>query len=362
MTVFRDTFLNAPDLAMAIGGLLLGVLFGALAEAAGYCAMGAVSDWRLMGDKSRLGAVALAAAVAVIGAQSLDAAGVTDLSKSIYLTPRLTFATAIAGGFIFGLGMAFAGGCPSRLLVRGGGGDIRALATLLVLSLAALATLSGILGTTRVAAENATAIDLQSRGFGTQSLTEFLPFVGGHGTFSRLAGIVLVAGPLIWFAFGPARILSSPRYVVAGLGVGAIVSLGWALTGLAYDEMSARPTAIASLSFVKPVADAIDWLERATALGLPGFAATSVAGVIAGSFLSALIARRLNFSGFADRADLGRHFLGAIAMGAGGILAMGCSIGQGVTGLSTLALQSIPTVAAMLAGAVAGLEILKRRI
>jgi len=362
MNAAHDIIATSPQLSLAIGGLMIGLLFGALAQATNYCVMGAITDWRVSGDKARLGAAALAAAVAILGAQLLDAGGITDLTKSIYLVPRLNWIGAIGGGLLFGYGMVLAGGCPSRVLVRAGGGDLRALIALMALAVAALAAFSGVLGSTRVGIEQATAIDLGGAGLHTQSATDALGTIGFHGSIARLIGIVLVGGPLFAFAFGPARVLSSPRNLAGGLGVGLLVSLGWALSGLSYDEMAPSPIAPTSLSFVKPVSDAIDWLERSTALGLPGFAAASVFGVLAGSFLSAIATQSFRYAGFADRADLGRHVLGAAGMGVGGVLAMGCTIGQGVTGLSTLSLQSIPAVASIVAGAVLALERLQRTV
>ncbi len=157
--------------------------------------MGAITDWRVSGDKARLGAAALAAAVAILGAQLLDAGGITDLTKSIYLVPRLNWIGAIGGGLLFGYGMVLAGGCPSRVLVRAGGGDLRALIALMALAVAALAALSGVLGSARVGIEQATAIDLGGAGLHTQSATDALGTIGFHGGIARLIGIVLVGGP-----------------------------------------------------------------------------------------------------------------------------------------------------------------------
>jgi uncharacterized membrane protein YedE/YeeE len=362
MTAPHDILATSPALWLKLGGFVIGLLFGALTQVTNYCVMGAITDWRLSGDRSRLGAASLAAAVAILGAQLLDASGVTRLAQSIYLAPRLNWVGAIGGGLLFGYGMVYAGGCPSRALVRAGSGDLRALVALLALAIAALVALSGVLAGFRVGLDRATAIDLGGMGLATQSTSDALSVLGLGSGAARIAGIALIGGPLLAFALGPARILSSSINLAGGLGVGLIVTLGWALTGLAADDMAINPVAPASLTFVKPVADAIDWLERSTALGWPGFAAANVFGVLAGSAIAALASGSFRYSGFADRADLARHVFGALCMGAGGIFAMGCTIGQGVTGLSTLALQSIPACASIVAGAVLALERLKRTV
>lgn len=362
MKTLHDIITTSPDLALAGGGLLIGALFGVLAQATNYCLMGAIADWWLTGNRSRLGAAALAAATAIFGAQALDAAGITDLTRSIYLLPRLNWLAAIVGGLVFGYGMVYAGGCPSRALVRAGGGDLRGFVVLLALALAALAALSGIFGGLRVTLERTTAIDLAALGLPTQSLADVLAILGLSGGIGKAIATLLLGGPLLFFAFGPARIITSPRNLAGGFGIGLLVTLGWALTGLAYDEMASSPAVPTSLSFIKPVSDAIDWLERATALGLPGFGVMSVFGVLAGSFMAAMAGGSFRHQGFSDRADLTRHVLGALAMGLGGILALGCTIGQGVTGLSTLALHAIPAVAAIITGAVLALHQLAKKI
>lgn len=344
-----------PDAALTAGGLLIGLLFGALASATNFCTMGAISDWQSAGSTGRLGAVALAAATAIIGAQLLDAAGVTDLSKSVYLNPRLNWLGGIAGGLLFGGGMVYAGGCPSRSLVRAGSGDLRAIVSLIVLAIAAYATISGVFGSLRVGLDGATALDVKRFGAATQSLTDLTGL-------TRVVAAALVASPLLLFAIARGGVLSEPGNLVAGLGVGLLAVGGWLLTGLAHDEFAASPVPPASLSFVRPVADAIDWIERSTALGLPGFGAASVFGVLIGAFMASAMTGRLNVAAFADQDDLKRHILGAAAMGIGGVLALGCSIGQGITGLSTLSVQSILAAAAIFAGAVLGLKRLERSL
>lgn len=354
----RETIATAPSFYLTVGGLLLGAMLGFVLRQTNYCMMGAISDWRLGGDRSRLGAVALAAAVAIVATQALDWHGVVDTSKAIYLTPRLNWAGAIGGGLLFGFGMVYAGGCPSRALARAGGGDLRALVAMLVMSIAAFAALSGIFGPARVALDRATGIDLASSGFAESSLSALLSANGLGEVASRLMAAALVAVPLFIFAFRNA----GPRDLAGGFGVGILVAAGWCLTGLGYDEMSANPLSPASFSFVKPVADAFDWLGRSTAIGFAGFAAASVFGVAVGAFVAATMNGTLRLSGFADKSDLVRHIGGAAAMGVGGIVAMGCTIGQGVSGISTLSLQSLIAVPAIMAGAVLALNRMSRTL
>lgn len=357
MTMLRETFQSHLALAVALSGFGLGALFGALSIVTNFCVMGAVSDWRLFGDKGRLGAVALATATALLGAQALHHAGAVDLSLSMYLAPRINWMGALLGGGLFGYGMVYAGGCASRNLVRAGAGDLRALVTLLALSVTALVTLSGVLGPLRNWVETTTALSVA-----VPSLADAASKLGLGEPAGRLVAVLIVAVPLLVFAFRGGGILSQPRNLAGGLGVGLVVVLGWLANGLAYDDMAVHPVLPTSLTFVKPVSDAVDWLERSTALGIPTFGAASVFGVLAGSLAAAILTGKPSLAAFADRSDFLRHLGGGILMGIGGILALGCSIGQGVTGVSTLSIQSVIAAAAILGGAAFGLRHLENNL
>lgn len=360
MDAFR-TFLQAnAHEALFIGGLLIGLAFGFICARTNFCVMGALSDFRTFASPGRLGAVALAAALAIAGAQTLDALRLADLSLSMYLAPSISILGAVLGGLLFGAGMVYSGGCASRNLVRAGGGDLRALLALFILATAAFATMSGILSPLRSALETATAFDVSNnrdlaRLSGALSAASGLEATPARGTIAAL----LIA-PLLAFAFMRAGLARDRVNLVAGLGAGALVTAGWFVTGLTYDEMALRPASPASLSFVRPVADALDWVERSSALGLPGFGAATVFGALLGSFVACVTAGRFKILGFADRGDVVRHLAGAAAMGVGGVLALGCSIGQGLTGLSTLSVQSLVAASSILAGAWLALGRLER--
>ena len=362
MNSLRDIILSQQALALAALGFAIGLCFGGLASATNFCVMGAVSDWRTFGDRGRLGAAAVAAATAIAGTQLLHHLGTVDLAHSMYLSPRINWAGAVIGGMLFGAGMVLAGGCASRNLVRAGGGDIRSFVTLLVLSVTAFAAISGVLGPVRSGLESATALDTRRFGLSGQSLADFAAGFGLAGGAARLCASLLIALPLLLFALGPARIFAKPSNLAGGAGVGLLVVASWLVTGLAYDEMAVHPVMPTSLSFVRPVGDAFDWLQHSTALGLPGFGAATVFGVLFGSFAMAAARGRLAITGFANRADLSRHLSGAVLMGVGGVLGLGCSIGQGISGLSTLAIQSVIAASAILGGAVLALRRLERNL
>lgn len=328
-----------------------------------YCAMGAISDAVTFGDKRRLRSWMLAIAVAVLGAQALQVAGMVELGKSIYLPPLLDWLGAILGGLLFGYGMVFAGGCASKNLVRVGGGDLRALMTLLVLGVSAYAALGGLLGPVRAELTRLTAVNLAPFGFTSQSLGAMLSRdFGGSAERAGLAVGGILALGLLLFCFADKGFRSSRLHVLAGLGVGLTVAAGWAVTGYLYDDLAVRPFVPASLTFVRPTGDSMEWLMRFTAAPVPGFGVTCVAGTLLGAFIVARATKRFRVATFADVADTRRHLFGAALMGIGGIMASGCTMGQAVTGLSTLSLGSMLAFAGILAGGVLGVKMLERSL
>ncbi|MBO0742570.1 MAG: YeeE/YedE family protein, partial [Hyphomicrobiaceae bacterium] len=257
MALLREGVAQHAALYLALGGLLLGFLFGAVVFASNFCAMGSLSDIYNFGDRRRFRAWLLAAAVALVGAQLLAAAGWVALEKSMYLAADgFNWAGHVFGGLMLGFGMVFTGGCPSRNLARAGGGDVRSLLALVVLGLFAHMTLGGVLAPPRVALEQATSIAL-----GAQDIGHLAGKLAGVPTSAGnlLATILLAAGALA-YCLADARFRASPVHIWSGIAIGLTVVAGWALTGLAFDDMAAKPAAPSSLTYVRPTGDALQWL------------------------------------------------------------------------------------------------------
>ncbi len=344
---------------LGLGGLLIGFAFGAIVYRTNYCAMGGISDIHNFGDYRRFRAWVLAAVTALLGAQLLSALGVVELDRSMYLTPTLSWVGYLGGGYIFGIGMVLAGGCPSRNLARAGGGDLRSLLTLIVLGLVAYMTIAGIVAPVRVAIEQATSFTIAHAP--TQGLGDLLSKPTGLGRgAAAFVMTMLVGASALAFCFLDARFRMSPIHVASGVGVGLAVVAGWAVTGLAYDEMSVRPVPPISLTYVRPTGDTLQWLALYTATPVPNFGVTSVFGALLGAFAAAAWMRRFKIVTFSDTGDTLRNLAGAILMGVGGVLALGCTVGQAVTGVSTLAFGSFLTFGAILAGGFRGLKLLER--
>jgi uncharacterized membrane protein YedE/YeeE len=359
LTTLRDVVTQDPALYLAAGGLLVGFVFGAIVYRTNYCAMGSLSDIHNFGDYRRFRAWVLAAATALVGTQALDAAGIVDLDKSMYLAPGLNWVGHIAGGLMFGVGMVLTGGCPSRNLARAGGGDLRSLVTLVFLGLFAYMAIGGLFAPLRAALEEATT--LAHLPAPTQDLGDMIAASAGVGAaVPRLAVLLAVAGGALLYCFADRRFRTSPIHIVSGFGVGLTVIAGWAITGLAFDEMATRPAPPISLTYVRPAGDALEWLGRFTAAPVPGFGVASVFGALAGALAAALAMGRFHLATFSDVGDTLRNLAGAALMGIGGVMALGCTVGQAVTGVSTLAAGSFLTFAAIVAGGFLGLRLLER--
>jgi uncharacterized membrane protein YedE/YeeE len=343
---------------VALLGFGLGLAFGATAQRTNFCTMGAISDMMFMGDLTRFRSWMLAIAVAVLGSQALQIFGAVDLGESIYLTTNLGWAGAILGGLMFGFGMTHAGGCGNKTLVRLGAGSMKSLVVTLVLGIFAYMTLRGLIGPARVELDAATGVDLAEAGLETQGLPDLLAGATGVSLAAmRWVVTLVVGGGLLWFCFKSTTFRASPRHVAAGLIIGALIPVGWFITGvIGFDDF--EPTPLASLSFVAPIAEGLVYLMTYTGATI-NFGIAVVGGIIAGSFLMAVATRTFKIEGFTDTGDMARHVVGGALMGTGGVLAMGCTIGQGITGMSTLALGSLIALLSIIAGGVYGVKYLE---
>jgi len=255
---------------------------------------------------------------------------------------------------MFGYGMTLAGGCGSKTLVRLGGGNLKSLVVMLVVGLFATMTLKGLLAMERIAIEQATGISPARLGAADQSLPALLAGMGLPAAVSRpLTVAVLAAGALVW-CLRDAGFRAARGTVAGGLTIGLTIPAGWAITGiLGADDFDPAP--LASFSFIAPMGDGLIYLMTYTGSTIT-FGIAAVGGVIAGSFLAARLSGSFAVEGFTDTADMLRHLGGGALMGTGGILAMGCTIGQGLTGLSTLSLTSLLALGAIIAGGLWGLR------
>lgn len=336
---------------VAMWGFLVAVAFGAIANKTNFCTMGAVSDWVNMGDKNRLRAWFLAIGVAILGSQLLQALGYIDLNKSIYLSANFGWLGHLLGGFLFGVGMTLGGGCGQRTLVRTGGGNLKSLVVMLLMGVTAYMTLRGLLALVRINAIEATNIDLAARQVADQSLATLIQSAVGATDANMVRWVVAAVVGLGFtiYALASTEFLRSFKNLFAGVSIGLFIVAGWYITGkLGFDEF--EPVRLESYTFVAPVAENVNYLMTFTGSTI-NFGIAAVFGIVAGSFLYAVLSGNFQIETFSSRGDMVNHVIGGVLMGFGGVIALGCTIGQGVTGMSTLALGAVITLTMIIFGA-----------
>lgn len=358
---------NPEQLATTVawGAFVLAFVFGAVGNKTNFCTMGAVSDWVNMGDGSRMRMWLLAIAVAVLGANALQLAGVIDLSKSIYQTPSFTWLSYIVGGFLFGVGMTLGSGCGSKTLIRIGGGSLKSLVVFVFLGIAAYMTLRGLFGAFRVDVLEKASVTLA----GGQDLPSLASRAIGGAKNTWVTALSLAIGlGLIAFVYTSRDFRASFDYTLGGVVTGLVVIGGWWVSG-SLGHLAEHPETLQeafvgtntgrmeSFSFVSPMAFTLEYLMLWTdKTKIITYGIASAAGVVAGSAVYALATKQFRWEGFISAEDTASHVIGGILMGFGGITALGCTVGQGITGFSTLALGSIMTFVAIIAGAAATMK------
>lgn len=327
-------------------GLFGGVLLGLAARLGRFCTMGAIEDWLYGLDDLRLRMWGIAIGVAILGTFGLMAAGQLDPAQTIYLSVEWSPLASVLGGLVFGYGMAIAGNCGFGALARLGGGDLRSFVIVLVMGIAALATISGPLAYLRVLA------------FPTRPAEEGLPGIAqtlGAWTGQSVTMIGLAIGALvILVALSSARLRAAPAMIFWGALPGiAVVSAWWGTQWMASTGFEGTP--VVSHTFSAPLGEAIMYTMTASGRSL-SFGVGSVVGVWVGAFVGSLIKGHFRWEACEDPRELRRQIFGAALMGVGAVVAIGCSIGQGLSAFSVLAWSAPVTVLAIIAGAALGLR------
>lgn len=357
-----DQWVHAFDTAQIVAwlGFFLAFVFGYVANKTSFCTMGAVSDVVNMGDWGRMRAWSLAIAVAVLGTSFLVYWGVLDIGKTYYTRSTISWLALLVGGLTFGVGMTLAGGCGQRTLVRLGGGNLKSLVVFLFLGYSALVTMNGLL---RIFVDAVLRADIFTiRVSGLQTLPALFGLSGSQPQLLFGGALAVV---LFVFVFLNKDFRASADNITAGIVTGLVVVAGWYVTGkigltenefmeLAYVGTDSKLAE--SMTFVGPLAYTMDlwayWRDKHVTFGI-----ACVFGVVFGSFAYSLINRKFRWEYFNSPQDMLRHIIGAVLMGFGGVTAMGCTIGQGVTGVSTLAVGSFIVLLGIILGAALTMKI-----
>ncbi|MBU6223634.1 MAG: YeeE/YedE family protein [Burkholderiales bacterium] len=344
---------------------LISILLGVISQRTHFCTLGAVSDIVHLEDWTRARQWVLSVAVAMIGFAYLSDTSLIDPTKALYSSNRFMWLSGVVGGLMFGYGMVNASGCGNKTLVRIGGGNLKSLVVFIVMGISAFATLKGLTAVLRVNSVDRVAIDIPS---GSHVGSLLASVLGGDAQHMAILGGYTIGVLLLLFVLARKDFWTIEN-AIAGAGVGILVVLLWWVSGhLGFVEehpltlesvyLATSSGRIESLTFVAPAAYLLDWLiffsdtSKVLTVGI-----VSALGVIIGAWMSAMQNRSFRWEGFADVADLARHLIGAVLMGVGGVTAMGCTFGQGVSGLSTLSLMSFVAVLSILLGAVIALKV-----
>jgi uncharacterized protein len=350
--------------------LLITTVLGAIMQKTSFCTLGAVSDGILMEDWSRMRQWCLAIGVAILGVALMSHLGWIDVNKSFYTGNRVLYLSTVIGSTLFGIGMVLASGCGSKTLVRIGGGNLKSIVVFIVLGLVAYMTMRGFLGILK-----ANSIDKVSLSLSTyQDLPSILSASSGIAKESLRSILALIIGGIfIGFALLKKSFWSSEN-LLAGIGVGVAITAIWWVSGR-YAHLTEDPNTLQeaflvtnsgrmeSLSFVAPYAFALDWMmftsdkSKVLTIGI-----VAVIGMILGSAISSVLSKNFRWESFRGVEDTANHLVGAALMGFGGVTAVGCTIGQGLSGLSTLALNSFIAFPGFILGAYIGLQYLQWRL
>jgi len=338
----------------------LAFVFGAVAQRVNFCTMGAIVDIVNFGDWGRMRMWILAIAVAIAGTAALQATGSIDTAKTIYTGAKVPWLSHIVGGLLFGFGMTLASGCGSKTLIRAGAGNLKSVIVFVFLGASAYMTLKGVFAPWRANGLDVFRFDVPARTSDLPALAMAAGLASGVRVWLPLA----IAAALAVFAFANREFRTAPALIVGGLVVGAVIVAGWYVSGhigyLAEDPQTLEEKFVAtntgrmeSYSFVAPAAYLLELLllwtdqSRIVTFGIAG-----VLGMVVGSAAMALATRTFRWEGFASVEDTVNHMAGGVLMGFGGVTALGCTIGQGLSGVSTLAVGSFIALASIIVGCV----------
>ncbi|MBI5751053.1 MAG: YeeE/YedE family protein [Hydrogenophilales bacterium] len=366
---------------------VIALIMGAVVNKTGFCTMGAVSDWVNIGDTGRMRAWLFAMAIGVLGIMALEAAGLVNVTNTFppYRQNQLVWIENLLGGLMFGVGMTLASGCGNKTLIRIGGGNIKSIMVLAIIAVIAYFMINPFPGSDKtlfslffydwmrpLSTTLATNQDLGAMLFSADKLAQGRMIAGGvigvlllivvfkssdfRGSFDNIfAGLIIGLAILAaWYVTSNVMVHTETETVKIQKFVE-----DWDLLAQATDVKPAQagPLAPQSFTFINPMGQTLGYIAHGFDKTLLTFGIMALAGVIFGSFLWSLISRSFKIEWFASFKDFVNHFIGAILMGFGGVLSMGCTIGQAITGISTLALGSLITFVAIVLGSAITMKI-----
>ena len=344
--------------------LAVAIAFGALAQRTNFCTMGAISDIYNMRSWVRMRMWGMAVGVAMIGFFVMAWLGWIDPSQSIYSAGRVMWLSALVGGAMFGFGMVLASGCGSKTLVRIGEGNLKSLVVFFVMGLAAFATMRGMTAMLRGKTIDTVSFEIAAGNAVPAWLAGMLGVT--PGVTGLVLGLLAGSGLILWAVWN-SDFRSSANHFLAGLGIGAAIAAMWWVSGnlgfVPEHPNTLEPTYLGTaggrmqaLSFTAPMARSLDWVINFDATKTLSMGVVAVVGVVLGALAYSLYERSFQWEGFRSTQDTALHLVGATLMGVGGVMAGGCTVGQGLSGISTLSLTSMIALVGIMLGGIMGLR------
>ena len=380
---------SSAHLTVLLSVFAIAFIMGAIVNKTNFCTMGAVSDMVNIGDNSRMRAWLLAMAVAIIGVVFFELSGVASVDSTLppYRGSNFAWLEYILGGFLFGIGMTLGSGCGNKSLIRIGGGNLKSIILFIVISVFAYFMINPFPGSDNTIYSlvfhpwtNPTAVSLSTQ----QDMGSVIGNIFGTDTGSTRAIIgLLLAVILLWFIFKSAEFRNSFDNKLGGLTVGVAVLAAWFATSgmvtinaedelftwteyasteswdMMEDNASDRPrdVAVQSFTFINPIGQTTRYATKSFDSAYLTAGVVAVLGVILGSFIWSIISKAFRIEWFVDLKDFTTHIIGGILMGVGGVLALGCTIGQGITGVSTLSMGSVLALVSIIFGSALTMKI-----
>ncbi len=345
-----------PTQILLIGGGLIGLVFGFLGQSSRFCFRQAAVEAFEGKRAGQLRGWLIATLIAIAGTQALIPSYEIDLAESAYWVDSLPVVSLVIGGIMFGIGMILARGCAGRQVVLAATGNLRSLIVIMTIALSGYMTMRGLFAPIRQSLEGLVQVPLD-----TPDVVQGASSLFGMGDDVMRTGAIAVAALLALILIARSAVLRENLYLtLASVIIGGLVVAGWYVTGIiGFDEF--EPQRLESLTFVAPGGNAMQFLMIYTGTSA-NFGILLIGGVIGGSFLSALLRGELKLQSFnGEPKEMLRYLGGGLLMGTGAVLAIGCSIGQGLSGISTLAFSSIISLSAIVVGAKIGHWIMNRQ-
>lgn len=352
---------------------LLAFILGLTANLTNFCTMGAISDWVNMGKTGRMWAWFVAIGTAILTTMIIEANEVASLDSTIppFRTANFAWLRYLVGGFLFGIGMTIAGGCANKNLLSLGAGNMKSLLVFIIAGyFAFLMTKTDFYATLFHPWVSATTIDLSQYDIQNQSISHLLASLFSIEDVNNFhyALAFLMGCALITFGLASKSFTHNSKHVISGFVIGLVITAGWYVTGGPLGQealelvewMDDRPLGVGvqSFTFVNPLGETLYYFTQPDNFLLITFGMVAIAGVLVGSFSAASMTGKLRLTWFNSKDDFVKHVIGAVLMGIGGVLAMGCTVGQGITGVSTLALGSMMALASIIYGSALTMKVI----